>query len=200
MLEGYPRAVVLDVKYDFVPPWPKGSYVILNKPEGNLLTGADWSRNRIIYRPKPPYDDGEWVAWWLDRMFDRARREGKKRPFILYLDEGAFVSTQGAKAPIGRLAIAGRSLGVGLWVTSQRPRTIPVEVRSEAWRTYVFFLQYQDDRTELRKYSGGQLSEDMLTSGTEDYSFWELRRGKGGAVKVTHYPPVRTNSQPVEAG
>lgn len=193
MIAGYPRAVVLDIKYDFPIPWPKGDYVVTHLPPGigSAFDREKWLRNHIIYRPNRGYDNGEWIACFLDRMFERGRKEGKKRPFILYLDEGAWIAAQGAKSAIARLAIAGRSLGIGLWVTAQRPRNIPVEVRSEAWRTYLFFLQYQDDEDELIKYSKDQLTRADLRQASDDYSFWELRRGRGGQVIVTHYPPVR---------
>lgn len=198
MMAGYPRVIVLDIKYDFPIPWAKGEYVITHKPPGvgNLLERRKWNADRIIYRPGRGYDSGEWMAYFLDWCFEKGRKSGKKKPFILYLDEGAWIASQGAKSAIARLAIAGRSLGIGLWVTAQRPRNIPVEVRSEAWRTYLFFLQYQDDEDELIKYSKGQLTREDLRVTLDDYSFWELRRGKGGQVVVTHYPPVR----PISAG
>ena len=66
--------------------------------------------------------------------------------------------------------------GVGLWVSSQRPKWIPVEVRSETWRWYVFFLDYDEDAKEMVKYTHGRISVDELQEPKQSYSFWEIKR------------------------
>lgn len=188
MMSEYPRVVVLDVKGDFEIPWRKGTYHVTDKPNG--IIWQPLPHNRIIYRPRREYREPEWMAWFLGEQFERAKREGKKRPFIVYIDECLYVANQGCKAALADLAVTGRSMGLGFWYTSQRPRNIPVELRSEAWRTYLFYLDNKGDRKEVVDNSGGSISEHDMLQSAADYSFWEIRRGKGGSKRVRHLPPV----------
>ncbi len=195
LLGPYPRAYVLDIKYDF--PIPQGwgdDYQVRDTPPGiGLINSWRWTHGskRIIYRPKPPYDSGQWITYFLDWLFRKARKTGKKFPFIVDLDEGAWTAYSGAKSAMSRLAVAGRSIGIGLWITSQRPRGIPVETRSEAWRWYVFYLRSRDDRKEVVDYLDKQISEHDLASTTENYQFWEIKRGEGGKMAYRLLPPIR---------
>ena len=192
IIRGYPRVVILDIKYDFPIPWPKGDYVIVKKPPGIGWWFLDpWrTAKHIIYRPEPPYDTGPWVTYFLDQMFDRGRREGKRKPYILYLDEGGWVAYNGAKMAMARLAISGRSIGIGLWISAQRPRGIPPEVRSEAWVHYVFYLRKKADRKELAEVLDDQYDDDAFASTERDYEFWEIKRAKGGKLEYRRLPPV----------
>ena len=191
MIRPYPRAVVLDIKYDFPIPWEKDEYVVTTKPPGGFWLLDPWqSSHHVIYRPSPPHDSGPSITKFLDAMFARGRREGKKQPFILYLDEGGWTAYAGARLAMARLAIAGRSLGIGLWISAQRPKGIPVEVRSEAWRTYVFYLRKEDDRKELLQTLDDQAWPGMFASSEEDYEFWEIRRGQGGRLAYRRLAPL----------
>ncbi|MCL4499970.1 MAG: hypothetical protein M1335_07005 [Chloroflexi bacterium] len=198
MIRAYPRVVILDVKYDFPIPWQKDDYVILSRPPGiggagalSWLTGDPWQSNHIVYRPRPPYDSGPWVTYWLDKMFERARKNGKKKPFVLYLDEGGWMAYSGSRLAMARVAITGRSIGIGLWIAAQRPRGIPVEVRSEAWRMYIFFLRNLDDRKEIIANVGDDVLTEYEIRATEgDYGFTEVRRREGGRMEVRRLPPV----------
>lgn len=200
----YPRVVILDIKYDFPIPWERGSYAIVTKPPGHGFLGLrffdPWYRHdRIVYRPEKPYDNGQYITRFLESMFDRGRREGKKRPFILVIDEGGWVAYNGAKTALSRLSITGRSLGIGLWLTSQRPRGIPVEIRSEAWRVYVFYLRKEEDRKELVQILDDYADESMFAAMDDsEYSFWEIRRAKGGRLEYRRLPPIVFNDP--EAG
>lgn len=205
MLAGFERAIVLDIKYDFPIPssWDEETYRIAHRPPGlrrqgvEVLKADPWSRKRVIYRPEPPFDEGPWLTYLLDWIFRRSRREGKKKPIIVYLDEGAWMAYGGAKVAMARLAITGRSLGIGLWISSQRPKGIPVEVRSEAWRMYIFYLRNRGDRKEILDnvgdvFTSGDhlLDVDDLSHTAEDYQFAEIRRGKGGRMHYRLLPPV----------
>lgn len=183
----YPRIVVIDVKHDFEPYKP---YTLIKKPN-------DWRWSfrvdgRILYRPSPEYNNGPWLDEVLRRLYLRAQKTGKKKPFIIYVDEALYLSKVGATQWLAALAVSGRSLGVGLWVSSQRPKWIPVEVRSETWRWYVFFLDYDEDAKEMVKYTHGRISVDELQEPKQSYSFWEIKRDtrEGGKKIITHYPPI----------
>ena len=214
LIESYPRVIILDIKYDFpIPPsWKPANkvrekseigYAIATKPPGLKQTILDrlkadpWKSQRVIYRPAPPYDSGPWITYFLDWTFKRARKEGKKRPFILYLDEGGWMAYSGAKLAMSRIAIAGRSIGIGLWIAAQRPRGIPVEVRSEAWRMYIFYLRNRKDRIEIMDNVGEVwvtgdrlLDEQDLSQTPEAYEFAEIRRAEGGRMVYRLMPPI----------
>lgn len=90
---------------------------------------------------------------------------------------------------LAALAVAGRSLGVGLWCASQRTKWIPVEVRSEAWRWYVFYLADEEDEEEVVKFAKGRLTIAELRAYCREYGFIELRRaarGGGESVVIPH--------------
>lgn len=187
LASGYPRSVSIDVKGDFDPPL---DYTVLRSPDEWGWRNTD---RHIVYRPKIEYMGGAWLEEVLFRLFERARKKGKREPFIVYVDEGLYLSKTGHIQSLAALAVSGRSLNVGLWVASQRPMWIPVEVRSEAWRWYVFYLAYEQDEREVLKYTKGRLSLAQLQEGTANFSFWEIKRGKQSAGKLTisHFPPVR---------
>jgi hypothetical protein len=182
---GYPRTVSIDIKGDFDPPM---DYKVLSSPN-------DWGwhyARHIMYRPSRKYTDGLELDFVLRKLFDRAKRSGKRRPFVLYIDEGLYVALSSRTGTMRSLAVTGRSLNLGLWVSSQRPRFIPVEVRSEAWRWYVFYLSYEDDEKEVIKYTKGRITLAELQNPTDLYSFWEIKRGKksAGRLSIEHYPRV----------
>lgn len=182
---GYPRTVSIDVKGDFDPPI---DYHVLSKPND-----LGWRfHNHIVYRPKFEYASGYWLDQVLQKLFQRARAKGKREPFILYIDEGLYLATSARTGTMRALAVTGRSLNVGLWVSSQRPKWIPVEVRSEAWRWYVFYLSFDEDEKEVLKYAKGRINLAELQNPKDLYSFWEIKRGteSAGRMSVKHYPRV----------
>ncbi len=178
--------VAIDLKGDFEPPG--GDFVVITRPDD-----PRWKigYRHIVYRPEPEHADGKALDAILRRLYLRAQSSGKRHPFVVYIDECLALSESGATRWLQALAISGRSLGVGLWCASQRPRIIPVSVRTEAWRWYVFFLTYTEDEEEVLGYSKRQLTLEALEAGSVDHAFWELKRGAGGRVLVRHWPPLR---------
>lgn len=194
LIEPYPCAWVLDVKGDFPVPWPEKSYQIRSKPPWDgMLNALKWryGEKRVIYRPALGYDTGEQIARWFDWCYRQAQKGKGKKPRILYVDEGAWVSYAGAWRSLARLLISTRSLRLGVWLSSQRPKGIPVEARSEAWRWYIFYLRSREDRKEIVSYLDHRISEYDLESTTLDYQFWEIKRGQGGKMSYRLLPPLR---------
>lgn len=216
----YKRQVIIDPKGDFglrEEPQDSGNYIPIDPETYKLYAVVDtppnlsfwksprnwWAwRNadRVLYRPKPPYHAGQWIDYVIGWLFMRARKTGKKKPFLLVLDEGLLQGRTRKTEWYGAIIVAGRSMGVGVWTLSQRLSWIPVEVKSEAWILYVFFLSSIQEEREVINYTKGRLTVDQLEAGTADYSFWEIKtRGKGGAITVRHLPPLALNgptSQP----
>ena len=183
---------MVDLKGDFPAPWSR--YHVMTRPDRR----SDWLHNHIIYRPHPDYRNAASNTYFMRKVWNlaerRVRRKGFDRwrkPFILYIDEGLFYSNTGAKHWLSNLAVGGRSLELGLWVASQRPITIPVEVRTEAWRWYVFALSFDDDIREVVKYTKGDISVRLLEALRYDYSFYEIKRGEHGTLQVRHMPPLQ---------
>lgn len=186
----YPRTVSIDLKGDFNPPFQK--YSVITKPDD--LRWRTKQNGHIIYRPERQYRNERDLEDVMYSLFQRAQQNAKRpkekqKKFILYVDEGLLMAKLNAVREMANHAVAGRSLGVGLWVTSQRPRWIPVETRSEAWRQYIFYLQYEEDRKETIKISGGKITEEDMDS-LGDFSFFEIARTPGGRQSITHYPPI----------
>jgi GTPase SAR1 family protein len=185
---GYARSYSFDFKGDFEPIQ---AHTIVRKPDDR-----GWRDRHVVYRPRPEFRTPahvEEVLWWLynraQRTYDE-KRHHQREPFILLVDETYLFGRSHALASI---AVAGRALGIGLWCGSQRPRNIPVPVRSEAHRIYLFPLGYTEDEVEALKYTKGQLTLEQLREGWENFSFWEIRRSRDSAGRrvVTHFPPVR---------
>lgn len=178
--------VAIDTKGDFSPPH---EHVTIHTPD-------DWrwrvGYRHIVYRPTPEFMDGKPMGEILRRLYLRARSTGKRKPFVVYVDEAlAICRFPGAARWLQVAAVSGRGLKMGLWIASQRPRQIPVEIRSEAWIWYVFFLTYAEDEEEVVRYSKGQISVAQLESGTEDFAFWRMQRGHGGRILVRQFAPLR---------
>lgn len=189
MLRDYPRAIVIDLKGDFPNPWDKAQ--IITKPPIGKSRAIEWQQPHIIYRPDPQYLLGKYPTVFLQQMFIRARQRGKREPFIFYVDEGLFLESIGAQTWLKILAVSGRSMGIGLWVAAQRPRGIPVAVRTEAWTWYIFYLSYDEDMKEVSKYSGGAITYKDLQETISDYSFYQMQRTPGGKLDIQRYPPLK---------
>lgn len=194
-----PRYCVMDPKGDF--PKAPGDKVVKSPKDfrWNLFPDGLWGSGlfavpRILYRPDPKYQPT--MDLRLRWLFYKARKLKKRhRPaFRVGVDEGLFQSKAFSNSRPRWLmssAITGRSLDLGLDLNSQRPSGIPVEIRSEAWRMYVFYLGDQDDMKAILRYAQGTLTIDDLMDLGEDFSFIEVKRTPGGRRQATRFPPIR---------
>lgn len=87
-----------------------------------------------------------------NRLMQQYRRSNKKRHVFIYIDEAysllkysRFVAEQ-----VTLCVTAGGERGVGVMAATQRPRWIPVEMLSEITRYYVFRLDNNKDKVNLR--------------------------------------------------
>ena len=92
---------------------------------------------------------------------------------MVYVDEGLdFFHTnavaRGGSDAILRCARAGRERGLSLLFGTQRPKGIPVQIKSEMTKLYLFRLDYAKDVAELRDmgYPG-----DKYPAPTKDHLF-----------------------------
>lgn len=193
---GYRRWVALDWKGDFNPI---GEYRLVEAPPWEDRRA--WRADRLLYRPKSSEHRSarsmdSVLRWLFERAQDDydAKNRRPRAPRIVYVDEALHLGKGRQTAALSDLATAGRSLGIGLWVGSQRPRWIPVEIRSEAFRWLIFFLAYTEDEKEVVRYAKGQLTEEQLQEGWQNHSFWELERLEDSTgrlrVRARHFPPL----------
>jgi hypothetical protein len=185
----YRKVIYVDHKGDCTP---YGQFTLIKGPDDRW----GWSRGRrIVYRP--PHGS----HWHSDRGFEvvltrlfhqsvRAydhKRQRSREPFVVVIPEILLFGPRSQKV-IGEMASAGRQYELLLIVESQRPKRIPVVVRSEAWRIYAFPLGYEEDELEIIKYAKGRLSIDAFReledsiSKQDPHPFYELiRRTEEGA-------------------
>ena len=194
----YRKVVYLDWKGDCEP---RPGFQLVRKGDD----GWGWRARRIVYRPAPGswwHSDAGW-ATVLERIRNQAAREydhKRKRsraPVLIIVPEVLLFGTRSQRL-IGEIASGARQLEVGLWIETQRPRRIPVVLRSEAWRIYVFPLGYEDDELEVLKYAKGKLSLadlralDDVVSERDPHPFYEivLRSEKGAQISVRRCPSL----------
>jgi hypothetical protein len=196
---GHYRSIYFDIKGDCTPRLVD----VRGIPYKVVKRGDDswgFKNRRVVYRPEPGSfwrTDAGW-AQVLQREFDRAarqydhKRKRAREPRLIIIPEILLFGSRAQKV-IGDIASGARQLGLGLWVETQRPRRIPVVVRSEAWRIYVFSLGYEDDELEVLKYGKGRLSLEQLReldraleAKPPQHPFIEviLRSKTGGALRV----------------
>jgi hypothetical protein len=190
----YRQSIYMDHKGDTEPRPP---YKLIKRGDERLHD------KRIVFRPEPGSywrtDAGE--AQFVNRLFLEARRaydhkrKRSRAPRILIIPEILLFGPLAQKA-LGEVASAARQYELGLWVETQRPRRIPVVIRSEAWRLYIFALGFSDDEEEVLRYAKGRLSMADLRHGDDDprdHSFFELllRNQAGAGISVRRCDPLQ---------
>jgi len=152
--------VVVDSKAG--PEWD-GWGELVTRPEDPALRSAD----QVLFRLPPAADPDLWDAlfWTLFRS----------RPHTLvYLDEAAHVTKAGWEPPGLRAIITqGRSRGIGLWASMQRPTEVSNFLISEAEHAIVFWLDLLPDVKKLT----GKLGEGVKRAqGLARYEWLEWSR------------------------
>ena len=165
--------VAIDVKRDFKL---SQKATVIRKPDDWRL-GLMPNRS-YIYRPDIQFMDSETWVTFFRALWIRARKYGKKHPFFLYIDEAQFLSTGKVAREMANLAITTRSMGMGFAVSSQRPKWIPVELRTEAWRWFIYWLSYLEDRKEVCQYSAGRLVPEDFDRIKVNHGFWLMQRSQ----------------------
>jgi hypothetical protein len=169
ILQTKPQLFVIDVKHDF--KLLNKTPVIYRKPE----EVRKWKGNRTgeyaLYRPNPDTaDDLESWEQIFRILFYKKLTIGKgKRPFV-YNDEAYLVISSPLKSPKYLKAIynQGRALGIGTLAATQRPRGIPVYMRSECNRYWCFRLNTRNDVLVMAEVMGRQVSDKPANG----HQFW----------------------------
>lgn len=131
MLPANDKSVSLDYAFDIaktITPPGRGATVVLQTDDKNDY----WNIGR--------------------RLREQYRRSNKKRKVYIYIDEAySLLKFHRSVAEQVTLCVtAGGERGVGVMMSTQRPRWIPVDALSENTRFYVFRLDNGQDRKHIK--------------------------------------------------
>ncbi|MDI6447886.1 hypothetical protein [Anaerobaca lacustris] len=146
------------------------------------LANARANRFRIVYRPRDPWSFEEFnaIAGLVYRCGDM--------DFVCEELGGYVTSSVFRKTDYGQefksLLTAGRTRGVRCWLMSQRPKGIPIEVRSEAREAYVFHSQEPADLAYLSDWLGIEVELKMAQLAQYEHVHWQ----QGGKIEVARWP------------
>lgn len=146
--------------------------------------------HKIRYVPKMEYMNSTAYNYIFKVLLDSSKKRHKKSK-IIYIDE-IYHLGYGASFPnwLPRSITTARQRGISFWISTQRPRNIPLPVLTEASKIYVFYLNKEEDidfisgfaRTDKRAF------RRELMEQKDDYSFFEIDARKGTWVK---YPKIK---------
>lgn len=162
--------IVLDYKHEI--EWE--GFKILNSLKELSRAGTSAEYNRVILRV--PY---EWEKKEYDTFFKWVLQRKKTR---VYVDEGMVIGDNATFPKHLKIcAVVGRSLGIGMIVTVQRPATIPKFLMTDSEHKFVFYLQDEDDQKRVEKECG-VIDWDSSEGGIphESFRFIHSRAGKKG--------------------
>lgn len=152
---GFQNVHVLDTKGTFT--W---SGVPIIKTFDDLKKKSDGVAGKFIYRPI----DREMNADYMDAFFEYVY---KRRNTVAYVDELAqvadLVGGDGISPNWQNIMQRGRELGVGIFNSTQRPKSIPLMALSESEHTFCFRLKLDDDRKRVAEFMGRVVLDTRLT-------------------------------------
>lgn len=190
--------LAIDQKRSFTPFGKRGKdWWLVGTPTGFL-----WRYPRIVFRPKPGYNNGSTMAFVLRRTYEKQVQtpKDKRQKSFIYVDE-ALKLTKDSKTAANELAnifVTGREIQLGVHIASQRPRYIPIECRSEANIIVTYTLGYEEDEVEVSKLLKGKVTVRELQS-LEPYWFYMAIKKPGGQFEVAKYPPITIGEEKVSS-
>ena len=151
---GFLNVMVLDTKGTFT--WENTPVI---KTFDELKKQSDGKDGKFIYRPI----DAEMNGDYMDSFFEYVY---KRRNTVCYVDELAQVADliggDGISPNWQNIMQRGRELGVGIFNSTQRPKSIPLMALSEAEHTFCFRLRLDDDRKRVAEFMGRVILETRL--------------------------------------
>lgn len=161
------QLIVIDVKGDFSLP---GRKAVRLRTLNDL---RHWRGNQrgefALFQPHP--EDADNLDFWEEvfKILFYKRLSGGTLPFV-YIDEIYLVVLSPKKPPRYLKAIycVGRGLKRGVLAGTQRPRGIPVFMRSECNRFICFRLNVKDDLKTMAE----QIGDDLLRHPPKGHRFW----------------------------
>jgi energy-coupling factor transporter ATP-binding protein EcfA2 len=151
MLSKYQQVVVIDAKHDSKTwsKWEKNKAVIKAGSLSQLERGLNEMRKgggAVLYRPPFEHLRASGVEG-IDVVFELAFRRGDT---IVYIDDLVLLARNSAafaKLPSYQDCVTcGRSKGVAIWSSIQRPARVPLISMTESEHQFAFYLRNGDDR------------------------------------------------------
>ncbi len=120
----------------------------------------------FVLRPRPDEairsDGTPDVEGWLQKLWSQGNA-------WLYIDEGYLMPD---RAWLRNVLAQGRSLGITVVATSQRPVDVPLSIFTEATYFSVFHLNYKKDKQRVEEYTCEGLCDSLLP---DWHSYWYSR-------------------------
>jgi ABC-type dipeptide/oligopeptide/nickel transport system ATPase component len=144
---------------------------------------------KLHYVPKPELLERDVFNFVFKTLLDSS---SKKKPHqrVIYIDEIYHVG-YGTAFPnwLPKAITTARQRQLAFWISTQRPRQIPIPIFSEASKIYVFYLSKEDDCKLISSFARTNKKElfETLLNQQDDYSFIEINCRKGTWEK---YPPL----------
>lgn len=146
------------------------------------LANVRANRFRIVYRPRDPWSFEEFNA--IAGLVYRCGR----MDFVCEELGGYVASRIFQRTDYGQefksLLTAGRTRGINCWLMSQRPKGIPIEVRSEAREAFIFHSQEPADVAYLSEWLGVEVELKMGQLQQYEHVHWQ----QGGRIEVARCP------------
>lgn len=147
----------------------------------DVLNNA-WRHGRIALAQTESSSEIPWSVAVISAFLGQARAS---RPQLVYVDEGldffhSNSAARGGNDALLRVARAGRERGCGLLLSTQRPPGIPVQIRSELTKLYLFRLDYSEDVKSLGEM-GYPFRDNPSPDEDRIFRFWDKTRRKLGA-------------------
>lgn len=151
---GFVNVMVLDTKGTF--EW---AGVPIIRTFDDLRKKSDAMEGKFIYRPIDREMNGDFMDAFFEYVY-------KRRNTVAYVDELAqvadLVGGDGISPNWQNIMQRGRELRVGIFNSTQRPKSIPLMSLSEAEHTFCFRLKLDDDRKRVAEFMGRIVLETRL--------------------------------------
>ena len=128
---------------------------------------------KIIYQPKKEYRTRAVFDRVIDQLVDSSRKT-RQRPRIIWVDEVFHLGYRHSFPEALPVAMAtARQRGISLWINTQRPKNVPVQIFTEAKYLNVFYLTRLDDMKTVAEYARQDVKEvfGILQNQTKDFRF-----------------------------
>jgi len=145
---------------------------------------------KLKYKPGNAYRERDWWNYVIATLANSSTKK-KPKPRTVYIDEIYHIGYGSSfPAELPKALTTCRQKKISWWISSQRPRQIPVPVISESSKIYVFYLSKYDDMKYISGFGRQDPKELMqeLQKLSDDYSFIEIDNRKGTWTK---FPPIK---------
>jgi ABC-type dipeptide/oligopeptide/nickel transport system ATPase component len=163
---------------------------ILHDPHGLQLKLKLFKK--LHYVPSKKYMDRDW--WdYVFQCLSASSSKKKPHPRVIYIDE-LYHLGYGSSFPvqIPKTLTTARQRSLSMFISTQRPRMIPMPVLSEATYIFVFYLSKWEDIELIASY-GRKSKKDLireLEHMEDDFSFIRINNRKGTWDK---FPALKLN-------